>query len=34
MLFVLIDALPLEVGGVVYRGETGYEHVKEIGSRL
>jgi quercetin dioxygenase-like cupin family protein len=34
MLFVLIDALPLEVGGVVHRGETGYEHVKEIGSRL
>ena len=34
MLFVLIDALPQEVAGKVYRGETGYEHVKEIGSRL
>ena len=34
MLFILIDALPLEVGGKVYKGETGYEHVKEIGSRL
>lgn len=34
MLFVLIDALPLEVAGQVYKGETGYEHVKEIGSRL
>lgn len=34
MLFVLIDALPLEVAGKVYSGETGYEHVKEIGSRL
>lgn len=34
MLFVLIDALPLEVAGNVYKGETGYEHVKEIGSRL
>ena len=33
MLFVLIDALPVEVGGKVYIGETGYEHVKEIGSR-
>ncbi|KEF52226.1 uncharacterized protein A1O9_11853 [Exophiala aquamarina CBS 119918] len=34
MLFVLIDALPVEVAGNVYKGETGYEHVKEIGSRL
>ena len=34
MLFVLIDALPLEVAGKVYSGETGYEHVKEIGHRL
>ena len=34
MLFVLIDALPQEVAGKVYSGETGYEHVKEIGSRL
>jgi quercetin dioxygenase-like cupin family protein len=34
MLFILIDALPLEVSGKVYSGETGYEHVKEIGSRL
>lgn len=34
MLFVLIDALPLEVAGNVFKGETGYEHVKEIGSRL
>ena len=33
MLFVLIDALPLKVGDTVYSGETGYEHVKEIGSR-
>ena len=33
MLFVLIDALPLEVAGKVYKGEHGYEHVKEIGSR-
>lgn len=34
MLFVLIDALPLEVGGTVYSGETGYEHVEGIKSRL
>lgn len=34
MMFVLIDALPLEVAGNVYKGETGYEHVKEIGSRF
>lgn len=34
MLFVLIDALPLSVGDEVFTGETGYEHVKEIGSRL
>ncbi|KUJ09189.1 uncharacterized protein LY89DRAFT_598919 [Mollisia scopiformis] len=34
MLFILMDALPLEVGGKVFKGETGYEHVKEIGSRL
>ena len=34
MMFVLIDALPLEVAGKVHKGETGYEHVKEIGARL
>jgi quercetin dioxygenase-like cupin family protein len=34
MLFVLIDALPLEVAGQVYSGESGYEHVKGIASRL
>jgi len=34
MLFVLIDALPVEVAGKVYTGETGYEHVKEIANRL
>ena len=34
MVFVLMDALPLEVAGKVFKGETGYEHVKEIGSRL
>lgn len=34
MMFVLIDAQPLEVAGQVFKGETGYEHVKEIGSRL
>lgn len=34
MLFVLIDAQPLQIGGKVLRGETGYEHVTEIGSRL
>lgn len=34
MMFVLIDALPLEVAGQLFQGETGYEHVKEIGSRL
>ena len=33
MLFMLIDALPLEVAGQVYSGESGYEHVKEIGHR-
>jgi quercetin dioxygenase-like cupin family protein len=34
MLFVLIDALPLEIGDKVFKGETGYEHVKDIGARL
>jgi quercetin dioxygenase-like cupin family protein len=34
MLFVLMDAKPLEVAGKVYKGETGYEHVKDIGHRL
>ncbi|KIW11753.1 hypothetical protein PV08_09025 [Exophiala spinifera] len=34
MLFVLMDALPVEIAGKVFRGETGYEKVKEIGSRL
>lgn len=34
MLFVLMDAKPLEVAGKVFEGETGYEHVKEIGARL
>lgn len=34
MLFVLMDAKPVEVAGRVYRGETGYEHVKDIGHRL
>ncbi len=34
MLFVLMDAQPLEVAGKVFKGETGYEHVKEIGARL
>ena len=34
MLFVLIDAMPLEVAGQVHSGETGYEHVKGIASRL
>lgn len=34
MLFILMDAKPLEVAGKVFKGETGYEHVKEIGARL
>lgn len=34
MVFVLMDADPLEVAGKVYKGETGYEHVKDIGHRL
>lgn len=34
MLFVLMDALPIEVAGQVFKGESGYEHVKDIGHRL
>ena len=34
MLFVLMDAQPLEVAGIVFKGEIGYEKVKEIGTRL
>ena len=33
MMFVLMDALPLEVAGKVYAGETGLEHIKEIKHR-
>jgi quercetin dioxygenase-like cupin family protein len=33
MVFILMDALPLEVAGKVYQGETGLDHIKEIGSR-
>lgn len=33
MMFVLIDALPLEVAGKVYAGETGLDHIKEIKHR-
>ncbi|KAG9240844.1 hypothetical protein BJ878DRAFT_429403 [Calycina marina] len=33
MMFVLMDALPLEVAGKVYVGETGLENIKEIGKR-
>lgn len=33
MVFILMDALPLEVAGQVYQGETGLGHIKEIGSR-
>lgn len=34
MVFAMMDAKPLEVAGQVYKGETGYEHVKDIASRL
>lgn len=34
MLFVLMDAQPLEIAGKLFKGETGYEHLKDIGSRL
>ena len=33
VVFILMDALPLEVAGKVYQGETGLDHIKEIGSR-
>jgi quercetin dioxygenase-like cupin family protein len=33
MMFVLMDALPLEVAGKVYAGETGLDHIKEIKHR-
>ncbi|KAL1897029.1 hypothetical protein Sste5346_004233 [Sporothrix stenoceras] len=34
MLFVLMDAEPLTVGGKVLKGESGYEGVQGVGSRL
>jgi quercetin dioxygenase-like cupin family protein len=33
MVFVLMDALPLEVAGRTYAGETGLDHIKEIARR-
>lgn len=33
MVFVLMDALPLEVAGQTYAGETGLDHIKEIAHR-
>ncbi|OAA66930.1 cupin domain containing protein [Niveomyces insectorum RCEF 264] len=33
MIFVLMDALPLEVGDHKYSGETGLDHIKEIAPR-
>lgn len=33
MLFVLVDALPLEVGGKRFEGETGLGHIGEIEER-
>lgn len=33
MVFVLMDAQPLEVAGKVYSGETGLDHIKEIARR-
>jgi quercetin dioxygenase-like cupin family protein len=34
MLFVLMDAKPLDIGGKLLTGESGYEGVKGVGSRL
>lgn len=34
MLFVLMDAEPLQVGDQIFKGESGYEGVKGVGSRL
>ncbi|QKX63131.1 uncharacterized protein TRUGW13939_10299 [Talaromyces rugulosus] len=34
MIFVLMDAEPLAVGGELLKGESGYEGVKGVGSRL
>jgi quercetin dioxygenase-like cupin family protein len=34
MLFVLMDAEPLDIGGKLLTGESGYEGVKGVGSRL
>ena len=34
MLFVLMDAEPLAIGGEVLRGESGYEGVQGVGSRV
>jgi quercetin dioxygenase-like cupin family protein len=33
MVFVLMDALPLEVAGQTYAGEVGLDHIKEISRR-
>lgn len=34
MVFVLMDALPLEVAGKTYAGEVGLDHIKEIARRV
>lgn len=33
MVFILMDALPLEVAGKTYAGEVGLDHIKEIARR-